>query len=184
MNVLLSKYRRGVGMACMNTAIALLVIYSNCMYKPVVTGRSVTEGREQDGRVLFDLHEYDAALTVWKACLETDPNNPRLLNLVATACSMQGEYDTAISLFSRALAGSNGQASIANNMGYAYICKGDYQRAEICFKMALLNDAYHTLAAGNLHTVRHLQDGSISEKAYRLFRHTGIVAHRNQGTNL
>lgn len=106
-----------------------------------------TEGPPGDAtlQVAFDLHQqgdFSAALAIYRALLQTYPDNPQVLGLLGSACRMTGDPDGAVECLRRAVAAAPLRIDLKAEYGIALAEAGEHARA-----IDLLEDLLPALAA-------------------------------------
>ncbi|MPY76287.1 MAG: tetratricopeptide repeat protein [Alphaproteobacteria bacterium] len=106
-----------------------------------------TEGPPGDAtlQVAFDLHQqgdFSAALAIYRALLQTYPDNPQVLGLLGSACRMTGESEEAVECLRRAVAAAPLRIDLKAEYGIALAEAGEHARA-----IDLLEDLLPALAA-------------------------------------
>jgi len=91
-----------------------------------------------------------------------DPQNPRILNNLATAYLFSGNEGQALQLFRRVV----GEAEAYNNIGFLYLSQKQWDKAEAAFNRAQeVNPRYYQRASRNLETLR---EARAKDEAVRL----------------
>lgn len=92
------------------------------------------------GLILSQLERYDEALASYRAGLQTDPDNPSVLNNIGWVYYLKGDYEQAVRFASRAIRGKSYDklyAAAYHTRGVAYLALNDCQRALADLEMAL-----------------------------------------------
>lgn len=104
----------------------------------------------------------DEALRTLSAAAGLDPQNPRILNNLATASLFAGNETQALQLFRRVM----GEAEAYNNIGFLYLSRKEWGKAEAAFNHAMeLKPRFYERARENLETLRRAK---ANDEAVRL----------------
>jgi len=96
------------------------------------------------------------------------PDNPKIMNVLGTILSQQGDHSNAIQLLSRAIALSPGSPGLYNNLGNIYKSLGDTDGAIESYKTALNINPGSSLTLNNLGTI--YKDINDHDNAKRYFQ--------------
>jgi len=94
--------------------------------------------------------ELDAANTIYRRILESNPNHADALNLAGVVAHQTGDQETAIRLIGQAISINGGSASYFNNLGEAYRAFGQNQEAIDAYRRALQINPRDVAANNNL----------------------------------
>ena len=94
--------------------------------------------------------ELDAANTIYRQILESDPNHADALNLAGVVAHQTGDQETAIRLIGQAISINGASASYFNNLGEAYRAFGQNQEAIDAYRRALQINPRDVAANNNL----------------------------------
>ncbi len=87
---------------------------------------------------------FDEAARAYRALLEQDPNDPRVLNSLGVVLARQSQYRQAIAVYQKALDLDRRRPQTQLNLGLAYFKMGDFGAAVAPLEQAL------ALSRGNL----------------------------------
>ncbi|MEM9681932.1 MAG: tetratricopeptide repeat protein [Pseudomonadota bacterium] len=96
-------------------------------------------------QLAFDLHQqgdFDAALAIYRALLQSHPDNPQILGLLGSACRMTGESDEAVDCLEKAVAAAPLRIDLKAEYGLSLAETGRYEEA-----LELLEDLLPALSA-------------------------------------
>jgi Flp pilus assembly protein TadD len=96
-------------------------------------------------KLAFDLHQqgdFSAALAIYRALLQSYPDNPQVLGLLGSACRMTGEPEEAVECLRRAVAAAPLRIDLKAEYGIALAEAGEHEPA-----LELLEDLLPALSA-------------------------------------
>jgi len=96
-------------------------------------------------QLAFDLHQqgdYSAALAIYRALLQSYPNNAQVLGLLGSACRMSGDTEEAVECLAKAVAAAPLRIDLKAEYGLALAEAGRHEEA-----MDLLEDVLPALSA-------------------------------------
>jgi tetratricopeptide (TPR) repeat protein len=81
---------------------------------------------------------------------QQNPDNLKIINILAQNYEELGKFATARQLYEEALARHGPQPVLANNLCFTYYLEGRWQEAETCFRKTLAQDPQNIAARNNL----------------------------------
>ena len=107
----------------------------------------MTDGMPGDTtlKLAFDLHQqgdFSAALAIYRALLQSYPDNPQVLGLLGSACRMTGEPEEAVECLRKAVAVAPLRIDLKAEYGIALAEAGEHEQA-----LTLLEDLLPALSA-------------------------------------
>jgi Flp pilus assembly protein TadD len=79
-----------------------------------------------------------------------NPDNLRIVNILAQGYEELGQFETARNLYKEALAKHGPHPALANNLCFTYYQEGRWQEAETCYRQTLALDPNNEVARNNL----------------------------------
>ncbi len=154
--------------------VLALVALIGCQSQPTASNQKNVDARI-DVRVRWaqehiQQRQYESAKRPLTQALEIDPNNPKVLNLLAYVFQQQGEMKLAEEYYQRMQAAAPDFASGQNNFGIFLMIQGRYDEACEQFKLATDNPLYEgrPRALENLASCYSSQGKTVeAEKIYR-----------------
>jgi Tfp pilus assembly protein PilF len=96
----------------------------------------------QQGYVLLQQGQYDAALSRFQDADRTSPGNATTANMIGVCYLNKLEYDKALEAFNRALKLKADYTDARNNRGATYLAADQYRMAEVDFVAVLADPTY------------------------------------------
>lgn len=122
----------------------------------------------------MELHQYEAALQVFRQILLAQPLHPVALELGGLAASRLGYLEEALSLWGQLFTLRPNDAQTCYNLGASQQSMGAIEQAQTHYKQALQLDPQHFLAASNAmfaeHYLGHCSPQEIHAQAQKLSR--------------
>jgi Flp pilus assembly protein TadD len=81
---------------------------------------------------------------------QQNPDNLKIINILAQNYEELGKYEAAQQLYEEALTRHGSHPVLANNLCFSYYLQGRWQEAETCFRKALARDPQNMAARNNL----------------------------------
>lgn len=127
-----------------------------------------TERLLRNFRYLKAVGRTQLALRELEEAYHREPDNLKIVDLLAQCYEELGAWDRAEEIYLKALAKDKDNPALANNLCFSYYQAGRYDKAEACFRDLLSRHPQDTAIRNNLGLV--LVKTGRQEEAYRLWR--------------
>ena len=114
------------------------------------------QSSQEVSRLLRNAHYYklmgrpELALKELEQAHRQNPDNLKLINILAQNYEELGQFETARKLYQEALTRNGPNPALTNNLCFTYYLEGRYQEAETCFRQTLALDPNNEAARNNL----------------------------------
>jgi Tfp pilus assembly protein PilF len=128
-------------------------------YLEATSGASFPNARQSSleiSRLMRNAHYYklmgrpELALKDLEQAHQQNPDNLKIVNILAQGYEELGQFETARKLYQKALTRNGPNPALANNLCFTHYLEGRYQEAETCFRQTLARDPTNEAARNNL----------------------------------
>jgi tetratricopeptide (TPR) repeat protein len=139
--------RARVWIACLSFAAILPASLRSQTPRDIPTARSIDANKMyRAGVALAEQGKLDKAITTFEKVLESDPQNPQLLDATGAAYSLRGDFERAKQYFLESLDVDSGFVPARKNLAITYFHQGQYDLAAAEFqKLKDISSASHAV---------------------------------------